>query len=144
MDTYDAGTRSRTMRAVRSTDTTPELAVRRALHAAGYRYRVHVKDLPGKPDIVFTRRRKVVFIHGCFWHQHPGCPAAYRPSSSTDYWNAKLDRNMVRDERSLTSLTYGGWSVHVVWECELKNIAEATQRLFAFLGPPRCEPRSRR
>lgn len=140
MDTVNTKTRSRTMRAVRDADTSPEMAVRRLLHAAGYRYWLHAKELPGKPDIVFTKKRKVIFVHGCFWHQHPGCPAADRPRSNTDYWNAKLDRNVVRDERSRSALSHAGWSVHVVWECELNDLTGVRARLLAFLGPPRSAP----
>jgi DNA mismatch endonuclease (patch repair protein) len=113
--------RSRTMRAVRSQDTGPEMLVRRYLHAAGLRYRLHERRLPGKPDLVFPSRRIVVFIHGCFWHQHPGCQAAARPASNTDYWTRKLDGNVARDARRREELEADDWSVIVVWECDLRK-----------------------
>ncbi|WP_280332733.1 very short patch repair endonuclease [Nocardia wallacei] len=113
--------RSRTMRAVRSRDTAPEMAVRRFLHAAGLRYRLHDRQLPGKPDLVFPGRRVALFVHGCFWHQHPGCPAADRPASNTEYWTRKLDGNMTRDDRRRTELQLKGWKVIVIWECQTRN-----------------------
>lgn len=113
--------RSRTMRAVRSRDTGPEMIVRRFLHAAGLRYRLHDRRLPGTPDLVFPGRRIVVFVHGCFWHQHPNCPAAKRPQSSTDYWTRKLDGNIARDARHRSALESAGWKVVVIWECETHN-----------------------
>jgi DNA mismatch endonuclease (patch repair protein) len=121
MDVFDAKQRSAVMRAVKSKGTKPEIKVRRLLHQAGYRYRLHRKDLPGNPDIVFPGRRAVVFIHGCFWHQHPGCRHANRPSSNNVYWTKKLERNIERDRRNITSLEERGWDVLVLWECELKN-----------------------
>ena len=113
--------RSRTMRAVRSQDTGAEMTVRRFLHAQGLRFRLHDKRLPGTPDIVFASRRIVIFVHGCFWHQHPGCPAAARPQSNTEYWSRKLDGNVARDARHLTALQNQGWTVLVIWECETCN-----------------------
>lgn len=110
--------RSRTMRAVQSRDTKPEMIVRRYLHAAGLRYRLHDKKLPGKPDLVFPSRRVVVFVHGCFWHQHEGCPRAKRPTSNTDYWTKKLDGNVARDQRHMAELEAMGWTPTVIWECE--------------------------
>jgi DNA mismatch endonuclease (patch repair protein) len=109
------------MRAVKSKGTKPEIKVRRLLHHAGYRYRLHRKDLPGNPDIIFPGRRAAIFVHGCFWHQHPGCPHASRPSSNNAYWTKKLDRNVERDKRNILSLEEGGWRVLLLWECELKN-----------------------
>jgi len=113
--------RSRTMRAVRSRDTGPEMVVRRYLHAAGLRYRLHDRRLPGTPDIVFPSRRLALFVHGCFWHQHPGCPAAKRPQSKLDYWTRKLDRNVERDRKQHDELKAAGWKVMVIWECETKK-----------------------
>lgn len=113
--------RSRTMRAVRSQDTGAEMTVRRFLHAQGLRFRLHDKRLPGTPDIVFASRRIVIFVHGCFWHQHPDCPAAVRPQSNTEYWSRKLDGNVARDARHLTALQNQGWTVLVIWECETCN-----------------------
>lgn len=113
--------RSRTMRAVRSYDTKPETTVRRYLHAAGLRYRLHDKKLPGKPDLVFRSRKIALFIHGCFWHQHPSCAKASRPRSRTDYWNKKLDGNIDRDNRHCAELERNGWTVLVIWECETRD-----------------------
>ncbi|WP_112170033.1 very short patch repair endonuclease [Paraburkholderia unamae] len=113
--------RSRTMRAVKSKDTGPEMIVRRFLHAAGLRYRLHDTGLPGKPDLVFPGRRVALFVHGCFWHQHPNCPAAARPKSSSDYWTQKLDGNVARDARHHDALKAAGWTVLVIWECETRN-----------------------
>lgn len=97
------------------------MAVRRFLHAAGLRYRLHDRRLPGVPDLVFPGRRVVLFVHGCFWHQHPGCKAAGRPQTRTDYWDRKLDGNIRRDERHRAELSQAGWKVMVIWECETKN-----------------------
>lgn len=110
--------RSRTMRAVRSRDTGPEMVVRRFLHAAGLRFRLHDRRLPGSPDLVFPSRRVALFVHGCFWHQHPGCDAADRPKSRSDYWNRKLDGNVARDTRRLFELAAAGWTAMIIWECE--------------------------
>lgn len=111
------------MRAVRSQDTAPEMTVRRFLHAAGLRYRLHDKRLPGKPDLVFPGRRAVLFVHGCFWHQHPDCPAAERPATNTEYWTRKLDGNTARDARRVTELELNGWRVLIIWECETRSSA---------------------
>lgn len=126
--------RSRTMRAVRSRDTGPEMIVRRFLHAAGLRYLLHDRRLPGSPDLVFPSRRIALFVHGCFWHQHPGCAAAKRPRTRLDYWIRKLDGNMERDQRRRAELEVAGWKVMVIWECEtrdravLARLAEGIQR----------------
>jgi DNA mismatch endonuclease (patch repair protein) len=139
MDIYDNETRSRVMRSVRSKNTKPEVLVRRYLHSLGYRYRLHSANLPGSPDIVFAGRRKVIFIHGCFWHQHAGCKSADRPSANSDYWRVKLDRNMARDQSVLEALHILGWSVLVIWECETrKSKWELLQsKLSEFLGESR-------
>lgn len=124
--------RSRTMRAVRSYNTTPEMTVRRFLHAEGLRYRLHDRRIPGVPDLVFASRRVLVFVHGCFWHQHPGCSAAKRPASRLEYWSRKLDRNMERDRSQQAALTSVGWKVMVIWECETRNprkLAELVNRI---------------
>jgi DNA mismatch endonuclease (patch repair protein) len=109
------------MRAIRSENTTPELRVRRFLHGAGLRYRLYDKRLPGKPDLVFPSRRVALFVHGCFWHQHPGCKDATRPKSHHLYWEAKLDGNSARDARRTAELATLGWQVLVIWECETQN-----------------------
>lgn len=109
------------MRAVKSKNTGPEMIVRRFLHAAGLRYRLHDSRLPGKPDLVFPSRRVALFVHGCFWHQHPNCPAAARPKSSSDYWTRKLDGNVARDALHQSALKAAGWTVLVIWECETRD-----------------------
>jgi DNA mismatch endonuclease (patch repair protein) len=131
------------MRAVKSKDTKAELSVRRMLFTHGYRYRIHDKRLPGKPDIVFSRRRKAIFVHGCFWHQHPGCPAAHRPASNLPYWNDKLDKNEARDHRNISRLDEAGWQALIVWECEIKQEETLSRRLSSFLGPPKTLDQSR-
>jgi DNA mismatch endonuclease (patch repair protein) len=132
-DVYDQAQRSKVMRAVRSENTKPEMIVRRMLHALGYRFRLHRRDLPGKPDIVLPRHRKIIFVHGCFWHQHPNCKDADRPQSNADYWNRKLDRNVQRDQEHMSTLQALSWKVLVVWTCETKNAAQLQQKLEAFM-----------
>jgi DNA mismatch endonuclease (patch repair protein) len=113
--------RSRTMRAVKGTDTSIELEVRSLLHKAGFRYRLHARDLPGKPDVVFPSRRAVLFIHGCFWHGHSCKRGARQPKTNADYWLAKIGRNRERDARIKKALTAAGWRVYTIWECELND-----------------------
>ena len=126
--------RSRTMRAVKGANTRPEMQVRRLLHAMGYRYRLHRKDLPCKPDIVFSSRRKVIFVHGCFWHGHDCRRGARLPKTNREYWSAKIAGNRARDARCLEQLRALGWEALVLWECELKDEADLRRRLSAFLG----------
>ncbi len=121
--------RSHVMRSVGRKDTGPEVTVRSLLHRAGFRFRKNVKALPGSPDIVLPRFRTVVFVHGCFWHQHPGCRRATRPASRQDYWDAKLTRNIERDREKAERLIADGWRVVVVWECETTDPGGLTQRL---------------
>ncbi len=135
VDVYNATTRSAVMRQVRSKDTKPEMIVRRMLHKLGYRYRLHPGDLPGRPDIIFRGKRKAIFVHGCFWHQHQGCSASDRPSSNTTYWRAKLDRNVARDAANLSNLKDAGWNILVIWECKIKNAVELSETLCQFLLP---------
>lgn len=126
--------RSRTMRAVRSKDTKPELVVRRLAHSLGFRFRLHRKDLPGSPDLVFPSRRKVIFVHGCFWHGH-GCTRGDRqPKANADYWSAKIARNRARDTRSIEMLHQTGWSTLVIWECDLKDVSLIRYALQTFLA----------
>lgn len=122
------------MKAVRRKDTAPEMTVRRALHSLGYRYRLHGKGLPGSPDLVFSSRKKVIFVHGCFWHSHD-CPSGALPKSRLDYWGPKIARNVERDHKSICLLRKSGWETMVVWECETKNLDELLPRLTSFLGP---------
>jgi len=121
------------MAKVRGENTSPERLVRSLIHKMGYRFRLNVKDLPGKPDIVLKKHKKVIFVHGCFWHQHEGCPHAARPSSNTEYWNKKLDRNMLRDRENMHKLEYLGWNVLIVWECETRDREKLIDKLKGFL-----------
>ena len=120
------------MSAVRVKNTGPELMVRRVLYRNGYRYRLHAPDLPGSPDIVFRKRRAVIFVHGCFWHGHT-CPHGNPPSSNVDFWWDKIDKNRERDGRVQKELRKDGWKVLTVWECETKNEGRLQQRLIRFL-----------
>lgn len=129
MDKLTPEQRRRAMSAVRSANTTPELAVRSFLHRAGFRFRLHRKDLPGRPDIVLPKRRLAIFVHGCFWHQHPGCRRATVPASRQGYWLVKLARNVHRDGVNVTALEKLGWRVLVVWECETKVASTLARRL---------------
>jgi DNA mismatch endonuclease, patch repair protein len=125
--------RSANMRAIRSKDMLPELKVRSLVHKLGYRFRLHRKDLPGNPDLVFGPRRKVIFVHGCFWHSH-NCKVAHVPKSNQDYWRPKLERNKARDGNNLEALDAKGWQVLVVWECEARDEGGLKKRLRTFLG----------
>ncbi|MGH6918389.1 MAG: very short patch repair endonuclease [Geminicoccaceae bacterium] len=118
----DAETRHRVMASIRKRDTRPEIAVRRALHAQGLRFRLHRNDLPGTPDVVLPGRRLAVFVHGCFWHQHPGCKWSRMPSGNTSYWGPKLARNVARDAKARQQLEALGWNVLVVWECDAQDV----------------------
>lgn len=133
-DVFQPEERSRIMAKVRGENTSPERLVRSLVHKLGYRFRLHRKDLPGKPDIVLPRHKKVIFVHGCFWHQHEGCPHAARPTSNIEYWNRKLDRNMVRDRENLRKLEYLGWNVLIVWECETRDHEKLLEKLTGFLA----------
>jgi DNA mismatch endonuclease, patch repair protein len=125
--------RSACMRAVRGQDTTPEMRVRRTAHYMGYRYALHKKNLPGSPDLVFPARKKIIFVHGCFWHMHD-CKAGRKiPASNTEYWTAKRARNAERDRESIAALTSQGWKVLLVWECETKDLVNLRARISAFL-----------
>jgi DNA mismatch endonuclease (patch repair protein) len=135
MDTISPERRSENMRRIRGKDTQPELIVRRALFAMGYRYRLHGAKLPGKPDLVFAKQRKVIFVHGCFWHNHShiSCKIARFPKSNSDYWADKLRRNVERDAIRRTELRRAGWKVLVVWECQTKSMEKQLGRLRRFL-----------
>ena len=128
--------RSELMGRIRGVDTKPELIVRRALHARGYRFRTHVRKLPGCPDLVFSRRRAVIFVHGCFWHRH-GCKKTYVPKSRQEFWEAKFVGNVKRDKRDQKQLVEAGWRLLVVWECEIESDETAMDRITDFLGAPR-------
>ncbi|MET4060748.1 DNA mismatch endonuclease (patch repair protein) [Arthrobacter sp. UYP6] len=138
-DTVTVEQRSRNMSRIRGKDTKPELLVRRLLHAAGYRFRLHGaaggKVLPGKPDLVFAGRRKVVFVNGCFWHLH-SCPAGqHAPKSNSGFWADKRQRTALRDAAAVELLAGAGWESFTVWECELKNRSKVEEQLITFLGP---------
>lgn len=130
------------MQAVRSRDTKPELRVRRLLHAMGYRYQLHRRDLPGTPDIVFTRRRKVIFVHGCFWHGHDCKRGNRQPIRNAQYWREKISRNKRRHRQQIAELVRLGWCPITVWECELRQIETNPTHLQSSLGPPcwKAEP----
>src|SRR4051794_34831289 len=121
MDIVDSATRSRMMGQIRSRDTKPEMAVRKFLHANGFRYRLHDRKLPGRPDLVLPKYQTVVFVHGCFWHQHSGCSLAYTPATRREAWAEKFSLNKTRDERALEALKKMGWNVIVIWECGLRK-----------------------
>ena len=133
MDRLSAAQRSENMRRIKSKDSSAELAVRRLVHGLGYRYHLHDQQLPGRPDMVFPGRRKIIFMHGCFWHQHR-CSRAHTPRSRTEYWKPKLDRNRARDREHRRTLKALGWEVLVIWECEITNLTALTHRLKRFFG----------
>lgn len=136
LDTLTARQRSDLMSRIRSKDTKPEMRVRRLLHGLGYRYRLHVKNLPGSPDLVFRSRRKAIFVHGCFWHRHEGCSKNRMPKSPErrDFWERKLNRNVRRDELNEGALRQMGWQALVIWECETGDLDAIAERVRAFLG----------
>jgi DNA mismatch endonuclease (patch repair protein) len=133
LDRLDSKRRSENMRHIGPKDTTPEMCVRRLVHALGFRYRLHGPDLPGKPDLVFPSRKKVIFVNGCFWHRHPGCPYAYTPKSRVEFWTTKLDGNHKRDLRNLEILEEQGWKALTVWECETRDVERVNRVLRRFL-----------
>ncbi len=123
------------MSLVKAKNTRPEILVRRLVHGAGYRYRLHGAKLPGKPDLVFAGRRKVIFVHGCFWHRHDNCVLARMPKSNKDFWATKLERNKARDFANCHRLQEMGWETMVIWECELRDMDALLRRVVHFLGP---------
>src|SRR5579862_1905112 len=133
MDTLTPAERSERMSRIRSKDTKPELVVRRLVHQLGFRYRLHVQDLPGSPDLVFASRGKIIFVHGCFWHRHGKCKNTRWPKSKLDFWRPKLEQNERRDRINKRRLNRLGWKVLVVWECQLSNRPALTARLRTFL-----------
>ncbi len=132
-DVYDAETRSYVMSQVRAKNTKPEKIVRSILHRNGYRFRLHRGDLPGTPDIVLPKHNSIIFVHGCFWHQHKDCKLSKKPKSNTQYWYKKLDRNVERDKANIEKLTHDGWRVLVIWECEIKKGQAVLEKLNQFL-----------
>ena len=134
MDPPPSRARSANMAKVKGKDTSPEMLVRRMVHAMGYRYRLHVTGLPGTPDLVFPGRQKIIFVHGCFWHRHSLCKRATMPSTRKAYWEAKLAGNVKRDADAIERLETAGWKVLVLWECALRDRATLKQQLAAFLS----------
>ena len=132
-DVFSPEKRSEVMRTVKSADTKPEIALRKALFARGFRYRLHVKGLPGKPDLVFPKYCAAIFVHGCFWHGHDCARGARVPKSNRAYWTAKIARNKERDQKTVKALAHSGWRVYVVWECELKDVSAAADRAADWL-----------
>ena len=141
MDIMNAHARSRTMAAIRGKNTTPELIVRKALHAMGLRFRLHAQKLPGKPDIVLPKYRAAVLVHGCFWHRHGGCRFATTPATRADFWQSKFRATVERDLRQVRNLTAMGWTPHIIWECEtadeacLARLVEAIRKSVPFQSP---------
>jgi len=138
-DTVTPEVRSRMMSRVRSSDTKPEMVVRGLLHSMGYRFRVHRRDLPGRPDISFSAKRKAIEVRGCFWHQHPdpNCAKSTIPNTRRDWWEAKLAGNVLRDFRNEQALAELGWQLLILWECDLHPADQLSARLADFLGPAR-------
>ncbi|MCJ2069321.1 very short patch repair endonuclease [Methylobacterium sp. J-030] len=137
MDRLSPTDRSRLMGNVRGKDTTPEMRVRKLAHALGYRFRLHRRDLRGSPDLVFPSRRKAIFVHGCFWHRHPGCRKASTPKTRIEFWQAKFARNVERDARNERELRAAGWDVLTIWECETRDPEILSSTLRTFLGSVR-------
>lgn len=134
MERHKATLRSRMMSSVKPRDTKPELIVRSTLHGLGFRFRLHRSDLPGRPDIVLPRLRKVIFVHGCFWHQHQGCSKAQRPHTNLAFWNKKLNRNIARDLENYADIESQNWRYLVIWECETRQPERLARRLMGFLS----------
>ncbi len=139
VDTVDKQRRSEIMGRVRNKDTKPEMVVRRVTHGLGYRYRLHYGKLPGRPDLVFPARKKVIFVHGCFWHRHEGCDRTRTPKSRVDFWTEKFEKNVARDLANREKLIALGWEILVIWECEIENSEELRSIIDTFLcnGDPK-------
>lgn len=132
-DIVDKATRSRMMAGIGGKNTKPEMVLRRALYARGFRYRLHVASLPGRPDIVLPKHRAVILVHGCFWHRHPGCRFATTPATRPDFWSEKFRQNVIRDQRNLAALRDQGWRVATVWECDLRLGGDVIDELAVWL-----------
>jgi DNA mismatch endonuclease (patch repair protein) len=137
MDTLSPQERSERMSRVRGKDSAPELKLRRLVHGLGFRYRLHVRELPGQPDLVFPSRRALIFMHGCFWHRHEGCKLARLPKSKLDFWGGKLEANKQRDISHQQRLRELGWRVLVIWECELSDVGHVSEIVSGFLNERR-------
>jgi len=134
MDTLSQQGRSEQMSRIKATDTGPEMVVRRLAHSLGFRYKLHVRDLPGTPDLVFPRLRKIIFVHGCFWHRHNGCSLARLPKSKMDFWVPKLNGNRDRDGKNTKALRRDGWKVKIIWECQTKKPKRVQKSIERFLS----------
>jgi len=132
-DIFNPGRRSEVMSRIRAKNTAPELVVRSMVHRMGFRFRLHDRKLPGCPDLVLARLGRVIFVHGCFWHGHPGCKKSKLPESNREFWEAKISTNFARDRRNIAALRKVGWKVLVVWQCSLRNRARTKRRLQQFL-----------
>ena len=138
-DIFDRAKRSEIMSGIRGRDTRPEMIVRRIAHRLGFRFRLHRKDLPGTPDIVFPGHRAVIMVHGCFWHRHHGCKRASHPKARAQYWEEKFETNVARDRRNEKALHELGWRVMVIWECETTHPEAVAARIVSYLGSPKSE-----
>lgn len=139
VDNIDSKRRSEIMSRIRAKNTTPEMAVRRVAHRLGFRFRLHVRQLPGSPDLVFPSRKVAIFVHGCFWHRHAGCKSCFTPKTRTEFWENKFARNVSRDKEKATALTALGWKVITIWECETKNeipITNILKKALPKIGKP--------
>jgi len=134
MDTLSPKERSERMGRVKGKDTKPELVVRRLVHRLGFRYRLHAENLPGKPDLVVVGKKKLIFVHGCFWHRHRGCARCRMPKSRLEFWKPKLEENRKRDLRNQRSLRKAGWRIHLIWECQLADREKLENRILEFLN----------
>ena len=132
-DTISPKHRSWNMSRVRSKDTKPEIKIRSMLHAKGFRFRKNVKNLPGVPDIVLPKYKAIIFVHGCFWHQHKGCVKSHIPKSNVEFWTEKLGKNVVRDKKHNKELKQSGWRILTIWECEIKDLVKLERKLKKFL-----------
>jgi DNA mismatch endonuclease, patch repair protein len=131
MDSFTKEVRSRVMSKIGSKNTKPEMKVRSLLHSMGYRFRLHDKRFPGKPDLVMKKHFTVIFVNGCFWHRHPGCKYAAVPKSNCEYWDAKLEGNVLRDRKNMDAINDKGWKCFVIWECETRSLKELEERIRA-------------
>lgn len=134
-DTFSKEKRSDIMSRIKGKNTRPELLVRSLLHRLGYRFRLHRKDLPGKPDIVLPKHKKIIFVHGCFWHGHPDCKRSTLPKSNAEFWRKKIQSNIDRDDAALRELSTAGWKTLIVWQCKINNFDELIKTLTDFLKP---------
>ena len=138
IDYYTPDQRAALMSRIRGKDTKPEMIVRGMIHALGIGYRLHRRDLPGSPDIVFQGRRKVIFVHGCFWHRHSGCKFASIPKTRRNFWQRKFEQNVQRDEKTLDLLKDSGWKALIIWECETKKLKGLREKVMEFLSVDEC------